>query len=119
MAKLGYLYLRGGLWEGKQIIPASWVKASLEKQVDPKMEGEKRSGYGYLWWVGVGGKLFPGVTVDDGAFAAEGVGGNYIVAIPSRKLVIVHRVKTAAGRKVTSAEFGQLLALILGAKTGN
>ena len=115
MARFGLLYMREGVWQGKQIVPRDWVRRSVTSYSPAGRMG----GYGYLWWVGVGGKLFPGVTVDDGAFAAEGVGGNYIVAIPSRKLVIVHRVKTAAGRKVTSAEFGQLLALILDAKTGN
>ena len=26
MAKIGYLWLRGGLWEGKQILPAAWIE---------------------------------------------------------------------------------------------
>ena len=78
MAKLGYLYLRGGLWEGKQIVPASWVKASLEKQVDPKMEGEKRSGYGYLWWLQT-----------HGAIAAQGLGGQYVLLLPAQDLEVV------------------------------
>jgi CubicO group peptidase (beta-lactamase class C family) len=78
LAKFGYLYLRGGLWEGKQIIPASWVKASLEKCIDPKMEGEKRSGYGYLWWLQT-----------YGVKAAHGLGGQYILLLPSQDLEVV------------------------------
>ena len=78
MAKLGYLYLRGGLWEGKQIVPASWVNASLEKHIDPKMEGEKRSGYGYLWWLQT-----------YGAVAAQGLGGQYILLLPAQDLEVV------------------------------
>ena len=75
-------------------------------------------GYGYLWWVTVDGLQYPHVRLDAGSFSAEGVGGNYIVVIPRRKLVVVHRVKTP-GHKVSSGEFGRLLALILAAKTGN
>jgi CubicO group peptidase (beta-lactamase class C family) len=78
LAKFGYLYLRGGLWEGKQIVPASWVKTSLEKHIDPKMEGEKRSGYGYLWW------LQP-----YGVAAAHGSGGQYILLVPAQDLEVV------------------------------
>jgi CubicO group peptidase (beta-lactamase class C family) len=78
LAKFGYLYLRGGLWEGKQVIPASWVKASLEKHIDPKMEGEKRSGYGYLWWLQT-----------HEVKAAHGLGGQYILLLPAQDLEVV------------------------------
>jgi CubicO group peptidase (beta-lactamase class C family) len=78
MAKFGYLYLRNGLWEGKQIVPASWVNASLEEHVDPKMKGEKRSGYGYLWWLQT-----------SGATAAQGLGGQYILLLPAQDLEVV------------------------------
>jgi len=78
MAKFGYLYLRDGVWDGKQIVPASWVKASLEKHIDPKMESEKRSGYGYLWWL----QTF-------GASAAQGLGGQYILLLPAQDLEVV------------------------------
>jgi CubicO group peptidase (beta-lactamase class C family) len=78
MAKLGYLYLREGFWEGKQIVPGSWVKASFEKRMDPKMEGEKRSGYGYLWWL----QSF-------GASSAQGLGGQYIILVPAQDLEVV------------------------------
>ena len=34
MAKIGYLYLRGGVWEGKQILPASWIEGVRKADVD-------------------------------------------------------------------------------------
>lgn len=34
MAKIGYLYLRGGVWEGKQILPASWIENVRKADVD-------------------------------------------------------------------------------------
>ena len=78
MAKLGYLYLHNGMWDGKQIIPADWVKTSLSKHIDPHMENEDRSGYGYLWWL----QTF-------GASAAHGAGGQYILVMPAQELVVV------------------------------
>ena len=112
MARFGLLYLREGAWRDKQIVPKDWVQRSVTSYSRAGSMG----GYGYLWWVAVAGKLFPGVTMDDGAFAAEGVGGNYIVVIPSRRMVVVHRVYTKGGRAVKPAEFGQLLSMILDAK---
>ena len=29
VAKIGYLYLHGGMWNGKQLVPADWVKTSI------------------------------------------------------------------------------------------
>ncbi|MEM9015433.1 MAG: serine hydrolase [Verrucomicrobiota bacterium] len=72
MAKLGQLYLDGGKWDGKPILPASWV---LDSTVD--QTGNK---YGYYWWTGiVGGK----------SFAAKGVRGQQILVVPEKKLVFV------------------------------
>ena len=31
MAKIGYLYLHGGVWDGKQIVSRSWVEQSVKK----------------------------------------------------------------------------------------
>jgi hypothetical protein len=42
------------------------------------MEGEKRSGYGYLWWL----QTF-------GVAAAQGLGGQYILLLPSQDLEVV------------------------------
>ena len=78
LAKFGYLYLRNGVWNGKQIVPASWVKTSLEKHIDPHMQNEMRAGYGYLWWV----QTF-------GASAAQGYGGQYILLMPDKDLDVV------------------------------
>ena len=47
MAKLGYLYLHQGQWDGKQIVSAEWVKTAMQKHVTT----EDQDGYGYQWWV--------------------------------------------------------------------
>jgi CubicO group peptidase (beta-lactamase class C family) len=73
-AKLGYLWLHGGYWEGKQIVSASWVSDSVQPQ--SRMVGNDY-GYGYGWWVS---------PVD---FYAEGRGGQFIRVIPSINTVVV------------------------------
>jgi len=42
MAKFGYLFLKNGVWDGKQIVPTDWVKESTRNI---------SANYGYLWWV--------------------------------------------------------------------
>jgi CubicO group peptidase (beta-lactamase class C family) len=73
-AKLGYLWLHGGNWNGKQIVSASWVSNSIQAQ--SRMVGNDY-GYGYGWWVS---------PVD---FYAEGREGQFIRVIPSMNMVVV------------------------------
>lgn len=48
MAKFGYLYLREGRWENKQIIPSDWIKETIKKHKD--QSGDWAGwGYGYNW----------------------------------------------------------------------
>ncbi len=112
MARFGLLFLRGGRWEGRQVIPSQWVEDSVTSYSDAGPSG----GYGYLWWVAVDGRHFPNVTLEDGAYSARGAGGHRILVIPSRDMVIVHRVDTdVRGNRVSSGEFGTLVQLILDA----
>jgi CubicO group peptidase (beta-lactamase class C family) len=118
MARFGLLYLRNGNWNGRQIIPKAWVRASTTAYSIAEGDAEYGySGYGYLWWVAVNGNHFPDVEIQDGSFSARGWGGHFILVIPDRDLVIVHRVNTdVPGREVTTAEFGHLVRLILAAQ---
>jgi CubicO group peptidase (beta-lactamase class C family) len=83
MAKIGYLYLNGGAWDGQQIVPAEWVTAATEAHVDfGSNRGyygsqEDDHGYGYQWW-----------TVPE-YYGAVGHGGQYIKVSPDRNLVVV------------------------------
>ena len=82
MARFGYLWLRGGAWDGKQIIPGAFVKAALT----PSAHGPD---YGYLWWLNSKGKNFPSLPAN--AYGALGAGSNTIVVSPDHDLVIVWR----------------------------
>lgn len=73
MAKIGQLYLNGGMWEGKRIVSSKWVEDSTIEHSRWKKENLS---YGYLWWVN-----------EDG-YAAMGDGGNIIYVNTKKKLVI-------------------------------
>jgi CubicO group peptidase (beta-lactamase class C family) len=81
LAKLGQLYLDGGRWQGRQVVPAEWVRISTA----PHAQASETNTYGYLWWrrdFAAGGRTFP-------AFYMTGNGGNKVVVVPSARLVAV------------------------------
>lgn len=81
MARFGHLYLRGGRWGEKQIVPAEWVvKSSAPYSIAREDLENPFFGYGLLWW-----------TCDWG-YSALGQDGHFIAVIPSKDLVVVHRV---------------------------
>jgi CubicO group peptidase (beta-lactamase class C family) len=89
-AKLGQLYLNGGDWHGRQVVPAEWVKASVTPDAPHVTPGVRESallpsGYGYQWWV----------PNDSGVYSAIGIYGQYIYVDPNRRVVIA---KTTAFR---------------------
>lgn len=115
MARFGLLYLRNGNWCGRQIISEKWIKESTS--VHSITNYKNGVGYGYLWWVGVNGKVFPNTTIKEEAFYAWGTGGHYILVIPELKLVIVNRVNTdVQGKRMNDDQFGQLVRQILEAR---
>ena len=82
MARFGYLWLRGGQWNGKRVLPADYVKEALT----PSAHGPD---YGYLWWLNTKGKNLPGLPAN--AYAALGAGSNTVLVSPDHELVIVWR----------------------------
>ena len=77
LAKLGYLYLNDGRWDGTQVVPADYVRASTQPQSDP----DTGDHYGYQWWVNDAYRY--------DAFRAQGYGGQLIYGIPKLHLVVV------------------------------
>ena len=74
MAKIGLLYLEGGIWNGKQIVSTRWIDESTKEH----SRWEKLNlSYGYLWWVENGN-----------GFAAMGDGGNVIYVNTKKKIVV-------------------------------
>lgn len=86
-AKLGELYRQGGVWAGRQVVPAAYVSASVRVESPHHAPGKPLvgdhafpMGYGFQWW------LPPG---QDGEFSAIGVYNQYVYVDPSRGVVIV------------------------------
>ncbi len=86
-AKLGELYRNHGAWRGRQIVPQSWVHASVRSDAPHLAPGKPvladhtfELGYGYQWWLPDG---------KDGEFSAVGVYNQFIYVDPSTGVVIV------------------------------
>lgn len=77
VAKLGYLALNRGMWDGKQIVPAAWLAESTRQQSDGGFP--EYAPYGELWWI----------APEYGAYFAAGYGGQYLYVVPSLDLVVV------------------------------
>jgi CubicO group peptidase (beta-lactamase class C family) len=89
MAKLGYLYLHGGLWDGNQIVPADWVEQSSTPQNTKAYypltdQPELIEWYGLHWWTWKG-DWFYGYP----AFNAKGFAGQQVLVLPDLDLIIV------------------------------
>lgn len=86
-ARFGLLYLRGGQWEGRQLIPADWVNNARHPTA------ASNSHYGSLFWLNAIDRATgkPAVTdrVPADTFFARGFGGQLITIIPTRDTVIV------------------------------
>ena len=81
LARFGHVYLRKGRWNGKQIIPAEWIKESLYPHVN-----NYSPGYGYHWWLNDFGGLF---TEQRQGFSGNGFGGQYMFMVPELDLMVV------------------------------
>ena len=84
-ARIGQLFLDSGRWQGKQIVPKDWVKASITPDAPHVMPGKRstalrKDGYGFQWWIPYG-------RVDE--FNAQGIYGQFIYIDPDIDIVIV------------------------------
>ncbi|MBI2479247.1 MAG: serine hydrolase [Planctomycetia bacterium] len=93
MARFGLLYLRGGMWNGKGILPADFVKQAGTTvpavvglpEVDPKNYGNASDHYGLLWWNNADGTL---KDVPRDAYWTWGLYDSLVVVIPSLDIVV-------------------------------
>lgn len=89
MAKIGYLCLNQGIWNGKRLLPEAYFTESTQRQSagGPPID---TAAYGYLWWI----------TEHQGhaTFFASGYGGRMIYVIPSLDLVVVTTASSNAMR---------------------
>jgi CubicO group peptidase (beta-lactamase class C family) len=99
MAKLGELYLRRGLWGGRQVLEPEWVDAATALQVaNGDDEGSDwAQGYGFQWWR----------TRNDG-YRADGAHGQFSMVWPELDLVVAITAGTAVNREVPAVVWANL-----------
>jgi CubicO group peptidase (beta-lactamase class C family) len=78
LARIGHLYLHDGMWNGRRVLPAGWVREATTRHVRGVPGGWD---YGYQWWMMTRG----GVEL----WAGRGFGGQFLIVIPSRQIVAV------------------------------
>jgi CubicO group peptidase (beta-lactamase class C family) len=109
LARFALLYLNKGVWAGKQIVPADWVRESTRPYSEEPRLG---FGYGYLWWTAPVPPVPGGIP--EGTFFAWGAGGQYAFVVPAYDLVVVNRVdRDLRLPEPKVSEVKQLLSLTL------
>jgi CubicO group peptidase (beta-lactamase class C family) len=100
-AAFGELYRRGGAWNGRQVVPADWVRVSTRSTAAhtepgrPVIAGVRLpQGYGYQWWLPEG---------DRGDFTAIGVYNQFVYVDAASAVTIV---KLSANRAYGTAPDG-------------
>ncbi len=81
-ARFGYLHLRRGRWEGRQLLSVKWIDAATKPT-------PIKPAYGYMWWLNTDGELFP--SAPESSFFAMGGGTNMVWVDPENDLVVVVR----------------------------
>jgi len=78
LAKIGYLYLNDGVWDGRRLVSEAWIRQSLSPAIDTGWQGLK---YGFKWWL---------QPLEDGkeyVWHAIGFGGQRLMVFPSEQLI--------------------------------
>src|SRR5262249_3329376 len=93
LLKFAQLYLNDGMWKGRRVLSADWIKAS----VTPHAHARDDIDYGYLWWL----QTYHSGGTDWRSWGMYGTGGNKVVVFPDQQLVVVitttnYRVQGAA-----------------------
>ena len=86
------LLLQNGEWNGKQLIPAEWVKEATSKQVENGSEG-----YGYLFWAG-----------PEGSFRADGKYGQFVILMRDKNAVITVTAESRDAGALLRAVFEEI-----------
>lgn len=77
MAKIGYLFLHHGQWNGTSIVPPKWIETATRKHIAAGNDPLGTTDYGYQWW-----------TNGFGGYSARGFAGQYIFVMPEHDLVV-------------------------------
>ena len=96
-ARFGLFLSQDGVWNGERLLPAGWVADSIRPAGPQPSAGP---GYGRTLWL-----FGPKQGLPEGSFAAQGNRGQYIMVIPSQKLIVVRRGEDPGTARFDIAKF--------------
>lgn len=106
LMKVGELFLNEGVWEGRRVLPAAWVRESTSPHVVTGDAVPFGPEYGYLWWIGRGQRR--------DFYFANGFAGQILLVAPDLDLVVV---ATSGWRGLdweqAGAQWGDVMGLIV------
>jgi CubicO group peptidase (beta-lactamase class C family) len=88
IARLGQFYLQDGVWEGRRLLPSSWIAEATRAHIptaDGTQEGELsdwQHGYGFQFWMGRHG------------YRGDGAYGQFCIVLPEQDAVIATTAAT-------------------------
>ncbi|MEV3908280.1 serine hydrolase domain-containing protein [Streptomyces canus] len=102
VARLGLLYLRGGVWEGERLLSESWVAEATRTQIShgaPPVGGwsDWQQGYGFQFWMARHG------------YRGDGAYGQFCVVLPEQDVVLAITSETLDMQKVLDLAWEHLL----------
>ena len=115
MARIGYVMLRDGQWNGREIVPRDWARrissvVTPVTEMNPDRHRKGPFGYGYLWWIWDGPHAAGPYA---GAYTGQGAVGQYITVLPRRDMVVVHKTVPGENRNVSGPQYRELLDGVL------
>ena len=118
MARIGYLMLREGEWDGRRVLSRDWVRRITStvtplEAMNPAYRRDGYLGYGYMWWVWDGPQE---VGAYEGAYTARGAWGQWITVLPAIDLVVAHKTNSVYGRTTSWAHYEELLDWLIAAR---
>ncbi len=99
-ARFGYLMLRRGRWNGRQLLSERWIDLATTPSIP-------NPGYGYLFWLNSNQAILP--SMPKSSFLALGAGSNIVCMDPVHDIVVVVRWMV---RERIDAFFKQILAAL-------
>ncbi|MBB3474450.1 serine hydrolase [Sphingomonas sp. BK345] len=97
LARLGQFWLQDGVWEGRRLLPAGWMRYMTTPRLP---QPERDEGYGASIWLFGARQGLPA-----GSYSAQGNRGQYVMVVPSERLVVVRRGEDPTGARFDVARF--------------
>lgn len=83
LGRIWYLFLRGGMWNGRRVLSSDWVNASVAPAI-PVASAPGAPKYGYKWWL----YAHPADSTSQ-VWSGNGFGGQFPMAIPRDDLIVI------------------------------